>query len=117
MSFKSFAEYVTEETKEIVVAWGRYNPPTIGHEKLMTVVKKVAGSGQYRIYASQSQDPKENPIEYKTKVKYMRKMFPKHARSIMLEPKIRTMFDLMTKLYDEGVTKVTLVAGSDRVPE
>lgn len=117
MSFKSFAEYVTEETKEIVVAWGRYNPPTIGHEKLMTVVKKVAGSGQYRIYASQSQDPKENPIDYKTKVKYMRKMFPKHARSIMLEPKIRTMFDLMTKLYDEGFNKVTLVAGSDRVPE
>ena len=117
MSFRSFAQYVTEETKEIVVAWGRYNPPTIGHEKLMTVVKKVAGSGQYRIYASQSQDPKENPLEYKTKVKYLRKMFPKHARNIMLEPKIRTMFDLMTKLYDEGFNKVTLVAGSDRVTE
>lgn len=117
MQFKGFAEYVTEETKEIVVAWGRYNPPTIGHEKLMTVVKKVAGSGQYRIYASQSQDPKENPIEYKSKVKYMRRMFPKHARNIMLEPKIRTMFDLMTKLYDEGFTKVTVVAGSDRVTE
>ena len=41
MSFKSFAEYVTEETKEVVVAWGRYNPPTIGHEKLMTVVKRL----------------------------------------------------------------------------
>jgi len=117
MEFKSFSQYVTEETKEIVVAWGRYNPPTIGHEKLMDVVKKASSGGQYRIYASQSQDPKENPLDYKVKIKYLRKMFPKHARSIMLTPKIRTMFDLMTALYDEGFRKVTLVAGSDRIAE
>jgi tape measure domain-containing protein len=114
---KRFTDYITEETKEIVVAWGRYNPPTIGHEKLMDIVKKTARGGQYRIYASQTQNSKDDPLDYKTKIKYARKMFPKHARNIMLDPSIRTHFQLMTKLYDEGFNKVTLVAGSDRIAE
>lgn len=114
---KSFTEYLHEETKEVVVAWGRFNPPTIGHEKLMDAVKKVARNGTYRIYASQSTDPKKNPLDYASKVKFMRKMFPRHARSIMMDKGIRTLMDLLTKLYDDGFTKVTLVAGSDRVPE
>lgn len=115
--FKSFSEYLTESTKEITIAWGRFNPPTIGHEKLMDAVAKVARGGTYRIYASQSSDPKKNPLDYTTKVKYMRKMFPRHARAIILDKNIRTMFDLLSKLYDEGFTKVNLLAGSDRIPE
>jgi hypothetical protein len=115
--FKSFTQYVTEATKEVTFAWGRFNPPTIGHEKLLEATAKVARGGAYRIYASQSTDPKKNPLDYTTKVKYMRKMFPRHARSIVLDPNIKTLFDLLTKLYDEGYNKVSLVAGSDRVPE
>lgn len=117
MTFKTFNEYITEATKEVTVAWGRFNPPTIGHEKLMDAAAKVARGGTYRTYTSQSTDPKKNPLDYTTKVKYMRKMFPRHARSIILDKNIRTMFDLLTKLYDEGYTKVNLMAGSDRVPE
>tara|TARA_R110001592_G_scaffold12620_2_gene59782 strand:+ start:2088 stop:3521 length:1434 start_codon:yes stop_codon:yes gene_type:complete len=124
MSFKGFAEYVTEATKEITVAWGRYNAPTIGHEKLFTAVQKVARNGVYRIYSSQThQNQKDkdgnykDPLDYKTKVKYLRKMFPRHARAVIYDKKIRTMFDLMTKLYDEGFNRVNLVAGSDRVAE
>lgn len=117
MGIKSFEQYITESKKEITVAWGRFNAPTIGHEKLMDAVAKVARGGTYRIYASQSTDPKKNPLDYTTKVKFMRKMFPRHARSIILDKNIRTMFDLLTKLYDEGYTKVNLIAGSDRVPE
>jgi len=117
MAFKSFTEYVTEATKEVTIAWGRFNPPTIGHEKLMEATAKVARGGSYRIYASQSTDGKKNPLDYTTKVKYMRKMFPRHARSIILDKNINTLFDIMTKLYDEGFTKVNLIAGSDRVPE
>ena len=124
MQFKSFTQYVTEETKSITVAWGRYNPPTIGHEKLMDTVAKIGKGGTFRIYASQThqnQRDKEgyykDPIPYRNKIKIMRKMFPKYARNIMFAPKIRTMFDLMSTLYDEGFTKVTIVAGSDRVTE
>lgn len=117
MAFKGFAQYVTEATKEITVAWGRLNPPTIGHEKLMDAAAKVARGGAYRIYITQTQKPKTDPLSYDQKVKYARKMFPRHARSIVLDKSIKTIFDLMTKLYDEGYSKVNLLAGSDRVPE
>lgn len=114
---KSFTQYVTEATKEVTFAWGRFNPPTIGHEKLLEATAKVARGGTYQIYATQTQDAKKNPLDYTSKVKFMRKMFPRHARAIVLDPKIKTLFDLLTKLYNEGYTKVNLVAGSDRVPE
>lgn len=117
MQFKSFTQYVTEETKDLTVAWGRYNPPTIGHEKLFAVVNKVASGNSFRVYASQTQIPKTDPLDYKTKVKYLRKMFPKYARSIMYVPKVRTLFDMLTTCYDEGFTRLTIVAGSDRVKE
>lgn len=117
MQFKSFTQYVTEETKDLTVAWGRYNPPTIGHEKLFSAVNKVASGNSFRIYASQTNKPKTDPLDYKTKVKYLRKMFPRYARSIMYAPKVRTLFDLLTTCYNEGFTRLTIVAGSDRVKE
>jgi len=115
--FKSFSQYVTEGTKDVTIAWGRFNPPTIGHEKLLASVAKTARGSTYRIYASQSNDPKKNPLTYKDKIKYMRKMFPKHSRNVMIDKKIKTIMDLMSTLYNQGFNKVTIVAGSDRVTE
>lgn len=117
MQFKGFAEYVTEATKEVTFTFGRFNPPTTGHEKLLNAVAKVARGSKYMVFASQSNDAKKNPLDYTTKVKYMRKMFPKHARSIMLDNSVRSVFDILTKLYDQGYNKVNMVVGSDRVPE
>tara|TARA_B100000287_G_scaffold421523_1_gene462324 strand:- start:128 stop:997 length:870 start_codon:yes stop_codon:yes gene_type:complete len=115
--FKSFSQYVTEATKDVTIAWGRFNPPTIGHEKLLNSVAKTARGSTYRIYASQSADPKKNPLPYKDKIKYMRKMFPKHSRNVMIDKKIKTIMELMSTLYSQGFNKVTIVAGSDRVTE
>lgn len=117
MQFKGFAEYVTEATKEITFTFGRFNPPTTGHEKLLDKVAQVARGGKYVVYASQSTDPKKNPLDYETKVKYMRKMYPRHARSIVLDKNVRMVFDILTKLYDQGYNKVNMVVGSDRVKE
>lgn len=117
MSIKSFSDFLTEATKEVTFTFGRYNPPTIGHEKLFDAVKKQARSGAYRIYTSKSQDSKKNPLEFKDKIKFIRKMFPKHARAIMGDKNIRTVFDIVTLLYDQGFVKVTMVVGSDRVIE
>ena len=117
MSIKSFSDFLTEATKEVTFTFGRYNPPTIGHEKLFDAVKKQARSGAYRIYTSKSQDSKKNPLESKDKIKFIRKMFPKHARAIMGDKNIRTVFDIVTLLYDQGFVKVTMVVGSDRVIE
>lgn len=117
MQFKGFAEYVTEATKEVTFTFGRFNPPTTGHEKLLNAVAKVARGSKYMVFASQSNDAKKNPLDYTTKVKYMRKMFPKHARSIMLDNSVRSVFDILTKIYNQGYNKVNMVVGSDRVPE
>jgi len=116
---KKFSEFLSEASnpKSIVFAFGRFNPPTNGHEKLMDKVASVSKGGAYRIYPSQSTDPKKNPLKFDEKVKFMRKMFPKHARSIIADKKIKTAIEVVTKLYDEGYTKVTMVVGSDRVTE
>jgi hypothetical protein len=59
---KSFREYITEVKDEnVTFSFGRFNPPTIGHEKLCNAVALAAKSGKYFIYASQSSDPKKNP--------------------------------------------------------
>jgi len=117
MSIKSFSDFLTEDTKEISFVFGRFNPPTNGHEKLFNHLKKIARSGSYRIYASKSVDETKNPLEFKEKIKFLRKMFPKHARSVMGDSDVRNVLDIAVKLYDQGFTKVTMVAGSDRVRE
>ena len=116
-TLKSFSQYIVESKKEITVAWGRTNPPTVGHEKLFDATRKAASGGDYKIYVSQSQDAKKNPLDYNSKVKYLRKMFPRHARNIMLDTSVKTFFDLLTMLYNQGYNSITFVAGSDRVPE
>ena len=117
MQFKSFSTYLTEETKEVVFTFGRFNPPTVGHEKLINKVVSLAKGNNYRVYASQSHDAKKNPLDYETKIKVMRKMFPKHGRNIILDKSVKTALDVLTKLYEQGFTRVTMVVGSDRVNE
>lgn len=115
---KKFSEFLQESAgKSVVFAFGRFNPPTNGHEKLMDKVASVAKGGVYRIYPSQSQDPKKNPLSFDEKVKFMRKMFPKHARNIIADKSIKTAIDVLVKLHDEGYTQVSMVVGSDRVTE
>jgi hypothetical protein len=115
--FKSFRQYLSEATKGVTFAFGRFNPPTSGHEILFNKVKSIAGKDAYRIYPSHSQDKKSNPLDFKTKVKFLRKMFPKHARNIMADKGMRTAFDVVTALYDQGFVECTMVVGEDRLAE
>tara|TARA_R110000782_G_scaffold209394_10_gene297615 strand:+ start:3247 stop:4455 length:1209 start_codon:yes stop_codon:yes gene_type:complete len=113
----SFKQYLVEEEKTIFFSWGRMNPPTIGHGKLLDKLASIAGKNPYRMYLSQSTDAKNNPLAYKEKIKTVRKMFPKHARAVMENKKIKTVFDLVQQLYDDGFRKVVMVVGSDRIRE
>lgn len=113
----SFKQYLVEEEKTVFFSFGRMNPPTIGHEKLLDKLASTAGRNPYRMYLSQSQDPKKNPLAYKDKVKAARKMFPRHARNIIMTKDIKTVFDIAVKLYNEGFRKVVMVVGSDRLRE
>lgn len=113
---KHFKEYLKEATGHITFTFGRFNPPTIGHEKLIEKVHSVS-KGAYRIYPSHTNDPKKNPLSFTEKVKFMRKMFPRHARNIIADNKIKTAFDALDSLYEQGYRQVTFVVGSDRVDE
>ena len=108
---------ITEATGKIVFAFGRFNPPTTGHEKLITKVASISGSDPYRIYPSLTQNPKKDPLPHALKVAYMRKMFSKHSRNIIADKKAITAIDIAVKLYDEGFKDLVMVAGSDRLKE
>ena len=113
----SFKHYLIEEEKTVYFTFGRMNPPTTGHEKLMNELSKKSGNNSYRVYLSQSTDKKKNPLDFKYKVKTVRKFFPKHARSVMLNKKVKTVFDAVTEMYNDGFKNITMVVGSDRINE
>ena len=103
----------------ISITFGRFNPPTIGHEKLLDKVAKEAktSGGEYRIYPSRSEDPKKNPLDAGTKIKYMRQAYPDHANAIVDSPDMRTIFDVLSALDSDGYSSVNIVVGGDRVSE
>jgi len=109
----------TKKTGEtITVGFGRFNPPTVGHEKLLNTISQTAGKGgQYRIYPSRSEDPKKNPLPAGEKVQYMRKAFPQHANAIVDDEKTRNIFDVLKAADAKGYSSVNIVVGSDRVKE
>lgn len=112
-----FSQFLVEEESVVYFTFGRMNPPTIGHGKLLDTLSNIARRSPYRIFLSQSNDKKKNPLQYKDKVKHVRKMFPKHARSIILNNKVKTPFHALSFLYDQGYKKVVMIAGSDRVTQ
>ena len=112
-----FSQYLVEEEKVVYFTFGRMNPPTIGHGKLLDKLASVAGRNPYKVFLSQSQDSKKNPLSYSDKIKSVRKMFPKHARNIMISKNVKTAMDILSTLYDQGFRKVAMVVGSDRVIE
>jgi len=114
---KGFKQFNEDSVNAVVFTFGRFNPPTVGHGKLITKVAAAAIGNQYRIYASQSNDSKKNPLKYKEKIRVMRKMFPKHGRNIIEDKNAKTALHIASILHDQGFTKLTMVVGSDRIKE
>ena len=81
------------------------------------VIASSKRSNDYRIFASQSVDAKKNPLEYKTKVKFMRKVFPKYARNIVMDNSVKNFLDATMYMYKQGYKNLVMVAGDDRVQE
>ena len=106
-----------EDRGPITVAFGRFNPPTIGHQKLFDAAKKAAGKGALKIYPSRSQDAKKNPLDSDTKHDYLQKMFPDHSANIVNDPNSRTIFDVLKQAYEDGHSSVQIVVGGDRQAE
>lgn len=114
---KNFSQYLVEEEREVYFTFGRMNPPTIGHGKVMDTLATKSGKADYKVYLSQVSNPKKDPLSYSDKVKHVRKMFPTHARSVMIDKNVRNVFDVAARLYDQGYKKITMVVGDDRVRE
>ena len=117
---RSFEQFLEAKQKTVVFSFGRLNPPTVGHQKLLQKIIQTAQrmSGQPMMFVSYSQDAKKNPLTAKQKIAYIKKMFPKEARQLKLQdnPKLRNAMDIATELngkYDNLV----MVVGSDRVKD
>jgi nicotinic acid mononucleotide adenylyltransferase len=105
------------EAKQLNVAFafGRFNPPTIGHEKLVEKLLKVASGTKSvpMLYFSHSQDKSKNPLSYINKAKYLRKAFGK----LVTPSNSRNVIQILQELEKKGFRQVTMLAGSDRVNE
>lgn len=117
MPIKNFSQYLLEEEREVYFTFGRMNPPTIGHGKVMDTLASKSGKSDYKVYLSQVSNPKKDPLSYSDKIKHVRKMFPKHARQVIMDKDSRNVFDVANKLYNAGYTKVNMVVGADRIRE
>ena len=107
-----------EKTKgTLTVAFGRFNPPTTGHEKLLNTVASSSDDGDYVIIPSRSQDKKKNPLDTDMKVSVMKQMFPQHSEKIINDPGNKTIFDILTRAHNDGYAGVRIVGGADRQKE
>ena len=107
-------ETATSET--LTLAFGRFNPPTVGHEKLLKMASKTAAGGDLKIYPSRTQDAKKNPLDPDMKVSYMRKMFPDFEKNIVNDDEMRSIFNVL-QAADGEYKNVTIIVGSDRQAE
>ena len=110
---KKFRE-LTEAKDTIVFGFGRFNPPTTGHEKVIKKIASVAGSNPWRVFPSHTQNPKKDPLPQALKTAYMRKMFKRYAKNIVVST-ARNAIEIAVELYDQGYKNLVMVAGSDRV--
>ena len=114
ITFRNFLNEAKDKTA--IFAFGRMNPPTTGHTKLIKKVMMVAKTekGIPMIYPSKTEDNKSNPLSYKTKVEVLMDVF---GNIINTDTSIKTPFDVLEYLNDKEFSKVVFVVGSDRVVE
>ena len=103
-------------TDTLTLAFGRFNPPTVGHEKLLQMARKTAAGGDLKIYPSRTQDPKKNPLDPDMKVSFMKKMFPDFDKNIVNDDEMRSIFNVL-QTADGEYKNVTIIVGSDRQSE
>ena len=120
---KAKAAKKEEPTKEkgegdtLTTAFGRFNPPTAGHGKLLAAAKKAAAGGDLKIYPSRTQDPKKNPLDPDMKISYMRKLFPEYEEQIVNDAEMKSIFDVLITAASDGYKNVNIIVGADRQSE
>ena len=108
---------VPVDSDTLTVAFGRFNPPTVGHEKLLKAARKASQGGDLKIYPSRTQDPKKNPLDPDMKISYMKKMFPEFEENIINDDEMKSIFNVLVTAAEEGYANVNIIVGSDRQSE
>ena len=106
-----------EDKGTATVAFGRFNPPTVGHEKLLNAAKAASKGGDYAIYPSRTQDDKKNPLSPDEKIAFMRQLYPKHGERIVNDGDMKTIFNVLKKANEDGYSSINIMVGSDRQAE
>jgi len=113
---KSWRPPTTEGAKVAAFTFGRFNPPTTGHELLINKVKEFAAGNDYFVFPSHSVDKKKNPLTAEQKVSFMQEMFPSHKDAIIFDAQVRDAIKALKWMEEKGYTDAIFVVGSDRVP-
>ena len=115
--FKTIISLLESTANAAIVSFGRMNPPTMGHVKLMETLVEL--SKKYNatplLYLSHSQDKKKNPLSYDEKIKFVKAAAPKGLQ--VVHSNAKTIFDVLKAVAKLGVSDVFLVAGEDRLTE
>jgi|TARA_E500000318_G_scaffold109512_1_gene122641 hypothetical protein len=109
--------FLKEDNRSVAVfAFGRFNPPTIGHKKLIDTVMSTAqkANGKAYLFLSHKQNNKSDPLTFKEKADYLKLFYPDVAIG---DPAVKTIIQALQKIQAEGRTRIIMIAGSDRVQE
>jgi len=112
---KSLSKIKEARGKSIVFTFGRFNPPTIGHGKLLDKMNTVRADVK-RVYLSKSEDSDKNPLKFRQKIAVMKRMFPRYANQIVTSNS-NQIFEIAVELYKQNFSEIFMVVGSDRVRE
>jgi len=101
--------------KTVVFSYGRMNPPTIGHKKLIDAGKMLANSlnADFFVFPTRTQDRERNPLDFNTKLKFLKTFFPE----VRFIETTGQLFDALLWLSNQNYTKVNMIVGSDRIEE
>ena len=113
---KKFNTFMREaKEKGVVFTFGRFNPPTTGHEKLVKKLNSMKSYGDVLLFSSHSNDKVKNPLSHRDKIKYLKAFFGKQVN--VIDADVRQIFQILVFLHDKKYTKIKMVVGSDRVRE
>jgi coenzyme F420-reducing hydrogenase gamma subunit len=123
MDFKQYLNEAAKKAKEkeeestAVMSFGRFNPPTIGHEKLIRKTEEVAQqhSGTAHIVASHSEGTAKNPVPQQAKLGYLHNIVKPSTQLSGSSKEEPTILHAAAKLNKQGHKHLVVVAGSDRV--
>ena len=106
-------DLVEATEKHVTFCFGRMNPPTVGHKEVFKAMERVGGD--FKIFLTQTQDKKENPLSYEEKIEFLKDLCPQYAKNIVENRSLNTIGKVASFLYEQGYKHATFVAGDDRL--